>query len=287
MGVDAWRDEGLWVDRRGFCAGPQFEGNTYFMSLSTSYMRRALAVGAASALGLSGLLIASPATADSSDVAPTEGAAFAAFAASAISGNSSIQGVAKDAEGNLVVIAVAGSESERTGVEEILADYSNVTKVKIVSQPLESYATTDVVGGAGYYAPKDAESGYSCSIGYSAWKGNGADAIISAGHCTQDGALSETILTLPSNDPAHTGVLDNPVVLTEPLGSFGFSQFGGTGNSAGSADTNSTDISVIDNITAELTLKPEITDWSSAASNDLASSATKVTAVGNAVAGMP
>lgn len=45
------------------------------------------------------------------------------------------------------------------------------------------------------------------------------------------------------------------------LGDFGFSQFGGPGNTSGGPDPTSTDIGVIDVTNDDLTLLPEVTNW--------------------------
>lgn len=254
------------------------------MSASGTFGKRALAVCAAAALGLGGLLVASPASANSqpAELAPTEGAAYEAFAKGVLVDNSNIQVVGKDANGEISIVAVAKTEDDKKAVDKAVAAYENVASVRYISEPLTAYADTDVVGGAGYFTAEDgATSGSVCSIGFTAWDGSGNDAVISAGHCTSDGTLENTALTVPSLDVAG-GNIDT----TYPLGTFGFSQFGGPGNTPGAdGDKNSIDVSVIDVTNGDLTLKPEITDWTTAAENDLSLSTTKVTAVGTAAIG--
>lgn len=72
----------------------------------------------------------------------------------------------------------------------------------------------DVPGGVGYIT----DTGWICSTGFSAFDPAGLPAVLTAGHCASDGAAETADLTLQ-------GV---PAGL---LGRFGFSQFGGPGNS--------------------------------------------------------
>ena len=72
----------------------------------------------------------------------------------------------------------------------------------------------DVPGGLGYAA----DTGYVCSTGFAAFDPAGLPAVLTAGHCTNDGA-------------AQSATLHFQGVPAGLLGDFGFSQFGGTGNS--------------------------------------------------------
>lgn len=229
---------------------------------------------------MGGALIASPAFADEADeTVPVSGAAYEAQAQDLLA-DENVAAVGRDAEGNFVIVQVA--ETENAEVDALQADNSNVV-IQEVAAPLESFAANDVVGGAGYLIQM-ADGLFSCSVGFSAWTPAGDPALISAGHCA-DGDVLELELSLPSQDPAVGGPggvsAGNGV-----LGSFGFSQFGGPGNTPGTeGDPSSIDIAVIDVDNAGLTLLPEVTDWTTASSNDLAASTVNVTAVGTPTAG--
>lgn len=254
------------------------------MSLSKSFMRRAVAVGAASALGLGGLLVASPATAAGTSPAfELDGEAVAAAAEALVAANDSIQGAAVNAAGELVVFAVANPGAERTSVEATVgADgQGDIDNIVYLAAPATAVASTDVVGGAGYFAGDvSTKEGGLCSVGFSAWTAEGKNAVITAGHCDV-AETPATTLTVPSGDPAGQG---SAVQFGPAIGNFAFSQFGGPGSTTGaSGNLDSIDIGVIDVTNNALNLKPEVTDWTSVA--DLSASTTKITAVGNAVAG--
>ncbi|MET1087382.1 MAG: S1 family peptidase [Arthrobacter sp.] len=72
----------------------------------------------------------------------------------------------------------------------------------------------DVPGGVGYIA----DTGSICSTGFSAFDPAGLPAVLTAGHCASDGAAQKADLEFQFNG---LGL----------LGKFGFSQFGGPGNS--------------------------------------------------------
>ncbi|WP_022885277.1 S1 family peptidase [Glaciibacter superstes] len=257
------------------------------MSVSGTFGKRALAVCAAAALGLGGLLVASPASANSAAATP-DAESYAAFAAEVLSNSdqNGVQVIAKDASGGYVGLALESQANERRAAAPITTPDGSTLPIKYtLGQELTAYAENDVVAGAGYFtAPSfESSSGASCSIGFTAWDKDGNDALISAGHCTADGANTVTALTLPSSDTAGGG--SGAVTVTTAIGKFGFSQFGGIGNATGGEDTNSIDVAVIDVLNGDLNLLPEITDWTTAASEDLSASTTKVTAVGNAALG--
>src|SRR5699024_2374523 len=135
-----------------------------------------------------------------------------------------------------------------------------------------------IVGGAGIYSAPGQEGGVDvCSVGFSAWNPDGEPAVITAGHCSGDGFHSEVGMSVPSEDEAGSGD-QNGFAPGPDLGVYGFSQFGGTGNTPGSEDEPGTDISVIDDIAEGLELKPEVTDWTT--TDDLSESTTVITSVG-------
>ncbi|MCK2022824.1 S1 family peptidase [Microbacterium sp. kSW2-24] len=250
----------------------------------TPNKRRVLAGGTTAAiiLALSGALIPTAATADEDGAAPTSGASFDANAKQLLT-TDGVEAVGTNADGQVVVYTTAPQDSLPGEADAFVDGHSNVV-VKVLDAPLESLATTDVVAGAGYLAfdPASPEVGGLCSIGFSGWTPTGDPAIISAGHCTDDGAYTFSALTLPTGDPAGGGDPENgDVALVDGLAELSFSQYGGPGNSTGaSGDLTSTDISVWDVQNVDLTLLPEITDWTTSASEDLSLSTTPVRAVG-------
>lgn len=93
---------------------------------------------------------------------------------------------------------------------EFVARYANV--VLDGGAPLKPEA--DVPGGVGYQTDNRAI----CSTGFSAFDPSGLPAVLTAGHCTDDGVASTAELLLQG-------------VPAGPLGTFQFSQLGGPGNS--------------------------------------------------------
>jgi hypothetical protein len=131
---------------------------------------------------------------------------------------------------------------------EFVARYANVELDG--AAPLASEA--DVPGGVGYIA----DTGWICSTGFSAFDPAGLPAVLSAGHCASDGQ-------------ATTATLEFQFVQAGRLGSFGFSQFGGPGNSRiieDPLDPNNpgnvgTDISVIKDLRDDLDPIPAASTW--------------------------
>ncbi|RAX16893.1 peptidase [Pseudarthrobacter sp. AG30] len=123
--------------------------------------------------------------------------------------------------------------------------------------PLKSEA--DVAGGIGYQS----DIGYVCSTGFSAFDPTGLPTVLTAGHCASDGA-------------AKTATLEFQGVPAGLLGKFGFSQFGGPGNTRvldpttpigpdQAAVTNpgnvGTDISVIQSLRQDIDPLPAASTW--------------------------
>ena len=125
-------------------------------------------------------------------------------------------------------------------------------------------ATEDIYGGMGYAIGQGGqEPGARCSIGFNAWDSTGKDAILSAGHCTEDGSMTDTYVIEAEAPNQFLGYFAE-------LGNFGFAQFGGPGNSGYPTDATwddvdtenpGTDISVIEGINADLNLKPAVSQW--------------------------
>ncbi|WP_169166622.1 S1 family peptidase [Cellulomonas taurus] len=232
---------------------------------------------AALVIGLAGGITAPTASADDA-VAPTAGAAFDEQAV-ALLGVDGVESVTTDGEGNVVLAVTTPEDDLAPPAEEFVTEHSNVD-VQVIDAPFSALASTDVVAGAGYVGLLDDGSGFLCSIGFTGFSPSGRPAVISAGHCTGDGLVSRTLLTVPSGDPAGGG---GSVRTQAELGTFGYSQFGGPGNTAGDTDRNATDVSVIDVTNTSLTLRPWVTNWATPA--DLSQSARPVTAVGTAEVG--
>lgn len=248
-------------------------------------LRRALALGTATAFGLGGLF-ATPAFAETApDEAPTSGKTFESNSISLLE-DDGVSAVGRDADGNVVIVASEVTDA----VSSFEESYSNVVVEDLVGG-FTALAETDVVGGAGYYSVADptSEAGALCSIGFSAWSPTGDPAVVSAGHCTADGTLGLSALTLPSGDPAGGGAADNSTV--EPvrlLGELAFAQYGGPENSPGEPGSDtSVDISAIDVVNPELTLLPEVTTWATGPQDDLSLDTTTISSVGTVELSQP
>ena len=140
---------------------------------------------------------------------------------------------------------------------EFVAQYANVVLEK--GAPLVS--EEDFLGGQGYRVDG---GGVVCSAGFSAFSPAGEPLVLTAGHCADDGAARLAEVTLPAGEPAAGSVADSGV--TGQLGTFGFSQFGGPGNSRITGDVENPgepgkDIAVIESIRADLNLLPAATTW--------------------------
>ncbi|MCS5723079.1 hypothetical protein N1028_13210 [Herbiconiux sp. CPCC 203407] len=246
-----------------------------------------LAVGTVTVAGMTGAFgTAAFAAPDDDRTAPIGD--FSAFAQEKLAESDQVAAIMPAGDGKVVAyIATKDGQAEDATVEA-LRNSSNV-EIRTIEGGFEAYAETDVVGGAGYAAvtnPAGNTVGL-CSVGFSGWSAEGAPAVISAGHCTDDNTRVDSALTLPTGDPAGGGATDNSdIELTRPLGELAFSQWGGPGNSNGTAgDPTSVDISVIDVTNEELTTLPEVTDWTTAASEDLSTSTVPVRSVGSATVG--
>lgn len=254
----------------------------------TSRSRRVAAAGVTSALALtlSGVFAPAAFATEGDTVAPTSGAEFDATAKALIA-TDGVEAVASDADGNVVLFVTEAVADLDDSAESFITGTSNV-EVRVLDAPFEARAANDVVGGAGYFSsvnPGDA-AGFLCSIGFSAWSPTGDPAVVTAGHCNNDGAAAYSALTLPTGDPAGGGDFEDnlDVEVVAELGTLAFSQYGGPGNTAGAAgDINSIDFAVIDVTNDDLNLKPEVTDWTTP--SDLSESTIPVTSVGSAVAG--
>jgi hypothetical protein len=256
--------------------------------LSTWKKRAAyLAVCSLALTGLSATAGTAAFAADADDTAPTSGAQFDSLAKSLLT-EDGVQAVTTDGDGNVFLYTTEPAAKIGDSARSVAEDKSNVV-VKVLDAPIAPFSTNDVVGGAGYGAETDpvGTSTSLCSVGFSAWSPAGTPAVISAGHCTDDGTAVDSTLTLPTGDPAGGGATDNTDIQgTQKLGRLAFSQFGGPGNTPGAnGRADSVDISVIDVNNNALTTLPQVTDWSTAASEDLSGKTLPVRSVGAAQVG--
>lgn len=203
----------------------------------------------------------------------------------------------------------AASTRSRTAVdpvEDFVSEYANVSVAAVTgpTEPLaeepENVEPENVVNGQGY-AGIGAAGLAVCSIGFSAFTPTGEPAALSAGHCSMDGMVSETVLTDPAGDSAGIGPDESGTFpwmelgdLQSKLGTFGFSQFGGPGHAATPISPGGlplpdalpgSDISVIDGINPALDLLPETTQWLNPA--DLTETAVEVTGTAAPTIGAP
>ncbi|MDQ0767832.1 streptogrisin C [Pseudarthrobacter defluvii] len=175
------------------------------------------------------------------------------------------------------------SSSSRAGAGTASAASGKVTPAQFVSRyanveldggtPLKPEA--DVPGGVGYQT----DIGFICSTGFSAFDPTGLPAVLTAGHCASDGE-------------AKTATLEFQGTPAGLLGKFGFSQFGGPGNSRvvenpldpSNPGNVGTDISVIQSLRQDIDPLPAASTWGdpSVPGPDV-----KIIGTADPVAGMP
>ena len=259
-------------------------------------VQSSLALAAATALGLGGAFIASPAAADQPEVKVSSDSAVQTAVHENLS-NKDGELVSElgrfGVDGDKLVVGVA----EKT--EKIEAFASKYDNVKVVTNPkyaeAEPQAQTDLVGGAGYLVsvPSDSELISGCSTGFAGWDAQGNQVVLTAGHCavdTTNGAQNEILDTeLPSSADAVKGEGFKPTGVGS-FGTWGFNQFGSeiidNGDGTGTvADVDKAiDFAVI-NVGEGFTTKPEVTDWTTADKEDLSESTNKISKVGSPVEG--
>lgn len=145
--------------------------------------------------------------------------------------------------------------SGKVSPAEFVARYANVE----LDGGTRLTPEADVPGGLGYIA----DTRWICSTGFSAFDATGLPAVLTAGHCTSDGAAQSATLELQGERAGF-------------LGEFGFSQFGGPGNSRvldpatpkGTGDIAitdpgnvGTDISVLTSLREDLDPLPAASTW--------------------------
>jgi hypothetical protein len=149
--------------------------------------------------------------------------------------------------GTVVPPTVGPAVEGQISAEEFVARYANVE----LDAGARLAPEADVPGGLGY----EADTGYICSTGFSAFDPAGLPAVLTAGHCTDDGTAQS----------AKLHFLGTPAGM---LGKFGFSQFGGAGNSPVLRPGNDndpgnvgTDIAVIEELRTDLDPMPAASTW--------------------------
>ncbi|MDQ0118211.1 hypothetical protein J2T22_001388 [Pseudarthrobacter defluvii] len=146
---------------------------------------------------------------------------------------------------------------------QFVARYANVKLEKGASLKTEG----DLLGGQGYYVDSTAI----CSAGFSAFSPAGLPLVLTAGHCARDGLARQASVEPPGWAPASgPGALTpQPLPPLSPLGRFGFSQFGGPGNSAAAdGSVAGTDIAVIQDIAPSVNPEPSTTTWGNSRTPD-------------------
>ena len=174
--------------------------------------------------------------------------------------------------------AAAPTGSGKKSPSEFVARFANVELDG--GAPLAPEA--DIPGGVGYIA----DTGWICSTGFSAFDPAGLPAVLTAGHCASDGA-------------AETATLEVQFTQTGLLGTFGFSQFGGPGNSwvldpntAIGPDKTAltdpgnvgTDIAVVESLRSGVNPVPAASTWGDASQPE---ADVKIIGAADPVAGMP
>ena len=157
--------------------------------------------------------------------------------------------------------AVPAASAGKLTPAQFVAQYANVQLEKGASIKTEG----DIFGGQGYFVDNMAI----CSAGFGAFSPAGLPLILTAGHCAEDG-LAKAAGIEPMTSAAAGGPTTPLVRPLAPLGSFGFSQFGGPNNSAATADGSNvgTDIAVIQDIAPGINLQPAATTWGNPKSPD-------------------
>ncbi|NAZ17682.1 trypsin-like serine protease [Glutamicibacter soli] len=179
-------------------------------------------------------------------------------------------------------------------LEEFVAKAEGVKLVE-GSGPAKTTAADDYFGAMGYLTDRSGQPAPTmriCSTGFNAWSPAGEDAIITAGHCAEDGQTKVVGIA----EQTEPNVLE---AIGVPVGEFGFSQFGGPNNSGiPSNDLEGitedewaeivnntepgTDVAVIDDINSDLNLPALVSNWPAGGPRE---GTVKVTGVSKAVVG--
>jgi hypothetical protein len=150
-------------------------------------------------------------------------------------------------------LAAAPGAKPKMSAAEFVARYANVA----LEQGSRISTEEDFFGGQGYVVDRHSV----CSAGFGAFSPAGKPEVLTAGHCAVDGTAKQALIEIPAGAPAAGGA--GTGAAAGILGTFGFSQFGGPGNSVVATDgTNvGTDIAVLQGIRSSLDLQPAVTRW--------------------------
>ncbi|KRE79492.1 S1 family peptidase [Arthrobacter sp. Soil763] len=164
-----------------------------------------------------------------------------------------------DSAGNAA--ATAQQLPGKVSPADFVARYANVALEK--GAPIRT--EDDYFGGQGFVIDNMAI----CSAGFGGFDAAGLPLVLTAGHCAEDGRAVRADVEPGTAAPAGGATTARPTV-PDLLGTFGFSQFGGPGNSpiTGSEDSPGnvgTDIAVIKGLRTGLTMQPSATRWDSPA----------------------
>ena len=146
---------------------------------------------------------------------------------------------------------------------EFVARYANVQLEK--GDPIKT--EEDLYGGQGFVIDQMAI----CSAGFGAFSPAGLPEVLTAGHCAGDGPAKKSADLEPPTASTAGGATTPLARPLTPLGTFGFSQFGGLNNSwitgtEASPGNVGTDIAVIELLRSGVNIQPAATKWDNVAS---------------------
>ncbi|GAA1547300.1 LPXTG cell wall anchor domain-containing protein [Brevibacterium picturae] len=256
-------------------------------------VQSSLALTAAAALGLGGAFVAGPAAAaDKPDLnVQTDTALQTAVHKNLADKNGELASEVGrfGVKGDTLVLGVSAKTDK---VTELASKYDNV-EVIVDSKYTEAQpqGAKDLVGGAGYLmsVPSDPNSIGVCSTGFAGWDSSGNQVVLTAGHCAVDattGAQDKIVdLERPSIAEAVGGEGFQKAGVGSP-GTWGYHQFGSDITEDGQVvdEDKAIDFAVID-VADGFSSKAEVTDWTTAASDDLSKSTTEMAQVGSETAG--
>ncbi|PCC44283.1 LPXTG cell wall anchor domain-containing protein [Brevibacterium aurantiacum] len=256
-------------------------------------VQSSLALTAAAALGLGGAFVAGPsAAADKPEVnVGTDSALQTAVFKNLADKNGDLPSEVGrfGVQGDTLVLGVS---KETKKVSTFSSKYENVDVV-VDSRYTAGVpqASKNLVGGAGYLMslPSDPNSIAACSTGFAGWDASGNQIVLTAGHCAveADGETQTGILDMekPSIAEAAGGEGFKQAGVGAP-GTWGFHQYGSEITTDGRVvdENKAIDFAVV-NVADGFTNKAEVTDWTTASSDDLSKSTTKITEVGSETPG--
>lgn len=154
--------------------------------------------------------------------------------------------------------AAGPGATAKMSAADFVARYANVA----LEQGSRVATEGDFFGGQGYII----DGRTLCSAGFGAYDATGEPLVLTAGHCADDGAAKQARIEDPAGAPAASAAgsaTPGSGKAAGILGTFGFSQFGGPGNTTVASDgTNvGTDIAVLKGIRSGVDLQPAITRW--------------------------